>query len=333
MGCAAIVTAVHPDPVTAERVIAEAEQLLHELEARWTRFDPSSELCRLNDRAGQGWVTVSEPTLGLIERMVHGWEHTDGAFDPTITAALEAAGYNRSFELLSPPTDDPAGIDVAGAESASAPGLSASVRVLPVPAPGCGGVVIDPGRRAVLLPSAVRLDAGGIGKGLAADLVVGALMRAGCIGAMASCGGDIRVCGLPPDGTQWRAEIADGAGRRLAARLLADGAVATSSVALRRWQVSERGETAHHVIDPARGVPASTDLVQVSVSTRRGWWAEVLATAALTKGRGPAVPLLAAHGVDAVLVVAAGGRHIVGRAFQLLDLPTDQFAPAGDIAS
>lgn len=299
MGCGAIVTAVD-GPLEA---VATARGLLDELESRWSRFLPDSELNALNDAAGSGWCGVSELTFALVERMVHGWRHTGGAFDPTVTGALEAAGYDRNFaEVRRDGVAIPAG---------------AAAR----PVPGCGGIGLDRHGRRVCLPAGVRLDAGGIGKGLAADLAVARLMRLGCSGAMASVGGDVRVCGRPPQGERWRAEVADAGDARIAERTLLDGAVATSSTALRRWRVTGpdgAAAEAHHVIDPATGRPAVTDVVLVSVSTGRGWWSEVLATAALARGRAAGAALLDAHGADAVLVDADGAGHVVGAAFSLL---------------
>lgn len=304
MGCEAVVTAVG-GPSGA---VDQARALLAELESRWSRFDADSELNALIAAAGTGAVHVSQLTFGLVERMVHGWRHTAGAFDPTVADALVSAGYDRSFELLPPAT---------GTASATVP--------VPVPVPGCGGIELDRARLRIALPPGVRLDPGGIGKGLAADLVVAKLLRLGCTGAMAGIGGDIRVCGTPPEGSTWRAEVADAEGRRIAFRLLGDGAVATSSTALRRWRAPGGHGDLHHVIDPRSGLPAQHDLVLVSVSARRGWWAEVLATAALASGPERGVLLLDEHGAEAVLADIAGRHRVVGRAFELL--PAQAFDP------
>ncbi|MFN0028302.1 MAG: FAD:protein FMN transferase [Acidimicrobiales bacterium] len=298
---------------------------LQDLEQRWSRFLPTSELCWLNDRAGSGWSRVSEPTFTLLEHMVQGWRATSGAFDPTITTALEAAGYDRSLELLT------AAAGLATALPAAAPPVSA--RPAPTPTPGLAGVRLDAARAMVLLPAGVRLDAGGIGKGLAADLVVAGLGQRGCDGAMASVGGDVRVCGQPPTGDAWRVEIAAagtaphrteagfGPTATVASRTVRDGAVATSSVLRRRWQNAD-GQEAHHVIDPRTGSCSAADLLQVSVSANQGWWAEVLSTAALAAGAEQAAIMLSAAGVDAVLIDGQGRHRIIGNAFELIGAPS-----------
>src|SRR5262249_21423701 len=75
---------------------ARGEALTRQLEARWTRFDGSSELMQLNAAGGRP-VRVSEPTFALVARAVDAWARTGGLFDPTGLDALDAAGYDRDF--------------------------------------------------------------------------------------------------------------------------------------------------------------------------------------------------------------------------------------------
>jgi thiamine biosynthesis lipoprotein len=62
--------------------------------------------------------------------------------------------------------------------------------------------------------------------------------------------------------------------------LLRDIGAATSGTGGRRW-----GERLHHLIDPRTGLPANTDLTEVSVLASTGAEAEVLAKTALLLGR------------------------------------------------
>jgi thiamine biosynthesis lipoprotein len=99
--------------------LAAACRRLAELEARWSRFRPDSEISTLNRAAGRP-VAVSSETLTLLTLAVLGWQATAGQFDPTILDALEAAGYDRSFERLS---TEEGGIDAAAPTPGPAPGL------------------------------------------------------------------------------------------------------------------------------------------------------------------------------------------------------------------
>src|SRR5690349_10249920 len=72
---------------------------IDELERRWSRFRPDSELSRATAFAGS-WVTVSPETVLLVDRAIEAWRFTGGTFDPTVLGAVIRAGYDRSFDEL-----------------------------------------------------------------------------------------------------------------------------------------------------------------------------------------------------------------------------------------
>ncbi len=157
----------------------------------------------------------------------------------------------------------------------------------------------------VTLPVGTGFDPGGIGKGLAADLVVDELRAHGALGACVNLGGDVRVAGLGPDPADrgWTVEVRlpeprrAGAGDPALVRIgLADGAVATSTTRLRRWTGPD-GMARHHLIDPRSGRPSDTDLDLATVVAADAWVAEVLAKAVILRG--------AEHPFDVVEATAA----------------------------
>jgi thiamine biosynthesis lipoprotein len=172
-------------------------------------------------------------------------------------------------------------------------------------------VAIDLVTSAVTVPSGIGLDPGGIGKGLAADLVATAAVDLGADGAMVSLGGDLRVAGAPPP-EGWEIELDHHLVAPARINLL-DGAIATSSTLRRRWSTTEG--PAHHVIDPRTGRPSTGPLVACSVLAAEAWWAEVLATSLLVGWGEPGsepelLDLLADAG--ALLTFADGRQHAVG---------------------
>lgn len=284
MGSAGHVTVVGGGPELPER----ARSRLGELESLWSRFQDDSELCRLNASLGE-WAQVSAPTLWLVRAAVRAWEVTGGLFDPTVLAALESAGYTRSFEQL--PTEPPSDTVIASV-------------------PGCAG--IDIGKDGVRLPAGVRLDLGGIGKGFAADLLVEELLGSGAEGASVNLGGDVRMVGRPSHGEVWVSAVEDehNPGTDLAWLALVDGAVATSTRLRRRWR--SQGWEFHHLIDPRTARPADTTVATVTVVAGQAYWAEVLAKAALIAGLADGIALLETHGVSGVLVTEDGVEHRAG---------------------
>jgi thiamine biosynthesis lipoprotein len=79
---------------------ARIRSLFEERDAVFSRFRPDSELNRVN-AAGGG--TLVSPLFGrMVEAALRAREATGGLVDPTLGAALEAAGYDRDFRELAP---------------------------------------------------------------------------------------------------------------------------------------------------------------------------------------------------------------------------------------
>ena len=283
MGTTAHVVVVAPTPAEADAALARARTRLESLESRWSRFLPDSEISRLNRVSGSPAI-VSAETRALLAHAVDGWERTDGRFDPTVHDALVALGYDRDFDEIS-----------------TAPGAAAT----PGAAPGCGGVVVDDFIGTVTVPRGVRLDAGGIGKGFAADLVAEELLASGVDGACVNVGGDLRVVGDSPDGLGWAIDVEHPlTGASIDHVHLNDGAVVTTCRTRRTWGPAD--DRRHHLVDPSTGRSATSGLAGVTVVAGQAWWAEVLAKAAFVAGPVEGAALIARHGASGFLVDDAG---------------------------
>ena len=121
-------------------------------------------------------------------------------------------------------------------------------------------------------PPGVRFDSGGIGKGLAADLLAERLSDFQRF--VINCGGDLRVGGLAPGRFEVLAEhpLTGEHDRRI---WIEGGAVATSGLNVRVWRRDD-GSYAHHLLDPSTGEPAWTGLVGATALAPTGVEAETL---------------------------------------------------------
>jgi thiamine biosynthesis lipoprotein len=287
MGTDVEVLAVGADDAAMDTLGALAVDALEAREARWSRFRPTSELCRINDAAGAP-VVVAPDTFALVALAVDAWRTTGGRYDPTVLAALEAAGYDRDFDAVARDGDDAVGQRPA--------------------VPGCDGVQLDRVVSAVRLPPGVALDLGGIGKGYAADGVSGELLEAGVPGVrgvLVNLGGDLRARGDAPEPHGWVVDVDDPLDTgRTGLLALAEGAIATSTRLRRAW--TRGGQARHHLIDPATGAPATSGLASVTVVAGEAWRAEVLAKAAFVAGPATAAELVAAAGATGLLVTDGG---------------------------
>ncbi len=284
----------------------QARRRIEDYERRWSRFLPGSELSRLN--AGTGRMhPVSDATWILLRHLVAAWERTDGRFDPTVLDALRSAGYRQCFEPGNPQSvvGDLSDGDLSGGEPTDTEGGPARA------APGCATILFDPVARSVLLPRGVRIDPGGLGKGLAADLVVGELLASGAEGAMVNLGGDLRAAGNAGADAGWVVGIdnpflADEESYRVA---LVAGAVATSSRLRRTWHSG--GKRHHHLIDPATGGSSLSGLAGVTVIAAEAWWAEAVAKAAFLAGPIEGCDVVTMAGATGVLTADDGSCQVL----------------------
>ncbi|RMH81967.1 MAG: FAD:protein FMN transferase [Actinomyces sp.] len=284
-----------------EALVARLRQRLDALEGLWSRFRADSEVSTVNAHAGRP-VMVSPDTLRLFEHARAAWEITEGWFDPTMLDELESLGYDRTHERL----------DGVTGQVPALPGRAADVPPDPAASP-MADLEVDLALGAVTIPAGVRFDPGGIGKGLAADLVATEAVAQGAERVLVDLGGDVRVAGPWFTSPRWPVLIADPYDIEvdLAVVSIVGGAVATSSRVRRRWRTSS-GAVVHHLLDPRTRRPAETDLVSVSVHAGAAWFAEVVAKAALIGGSTVAEELVERTATAALCVTDTGEVRVFG---------------------
>ncbi len=171
------------------------ERLFAALEAALSRFRPDSDLERLN-RSEAETVIVSPILATALEDALRAAAATDGLVDPTIGAALVAAGYDRTFSEIEP-------------------------RPLSEPVPAGRWHEIQLVGPLVRRPVGLRLDLNGVVKGHAVDDALALLEGDGFV----SAGGDLATRG------ELVVALPDGDTITLRA-----GALATSGVTSKSWQ-------------------------------------------------------------------------------------------------
>lgn len=243
-----------------------AQQRLQTLEQLWSRFIPTSDISRLNISRGKP-TRVHRDTITLIKYLVSAHKYSNGYFDPTLLPALVDLGYATSM------TDS----SMSTILSPNRPVFTKSLSLTRIDEVDC----------LVQLPMGITLDPGGLGKGLAADLVASELIASGVLGACVNIGGDLRCLGIGPNDGAWDIDIESpfDAAITIAELKVLNGGVATSSTRAKRWH-TPRGEF-HHVLSPRTHTPLpekSDTPVQVSVIGAEAVWAEIFATAILVAG-------------------------------------------------
>jgi thiamine biosynthesis lipoprotein len=267
-----------------ERELIPLRVLLESWHRRLTRFDPTSELSRLNTDPREQ-VPVSPIMACFVAAAIDAAERTHGLVDPTLVREIEVAGYTGDLGA-------PVALDSTATRQAATPNPNSRRHELSV----------DPAARTVSRPPGVMLDSGGIAKGLFADLIAARLSHAASFAI--DCCGDVRIggrAGLP------RPVLVDdpfGRGEPLHEFAVREGGVATSGIGRRSW-IGSDGRPWHHLLDPSTGRPAYTGAVQATALAPTAAEAEALAKAALLSGDDG---WLAEHGG---VLVRDDGSHVV----------------------
>jgi thiamine biosynthesis lipoprotein len=275
--CTVLVTAAD-----GEELAGAARALLLGWHDRFTRFDPDSELSRLN-ADNRATIPVTPMMARLAAAVADAALMTGGLVDGTLLDEVEEAGYRAD---LAAPLDLPTALMLAPprhAAGARSPALHLS---------------IDFGALVLRRPPGLRLDGGGLAKGLFADAIAETL---GGRTFAIDCAGDVRI-----GGQARRVDVESPFDGRIIHRFeLADAGVATSGVGRRSW-LDGHGEPAHHLLDPATGRPAFTGIVQATAIAPTALEAEIRAKAALLSGPGHAADWLPDGGV----IVLDDGDHL-----------------------
>ncbi|HUR21372.1 MAG TPA: FAD:protein FMN transferase [Vicinamibacterales bacterium] len=267
-----VVTISVADAPGSSEAVARAFEWFRHVEARCSRFDPSSELMQLTQRSGTA-IVASDVLFEAVRFAIELAACTAGAFDPTIGHVMEDRGFNREHR---------SGHVVRTAIAAPA---DVSYR----------DVECDADARTITLRRPLILDLGAVAKGLAIDMAARELRPFHNFGVDA--GGDLYLGGTNPAGAPWAVGIRH---PRIDGELIdvihaSDLAVCTSG------DYERRSGTGHHIVDPRTG-QAAASVASVTVVGPTAMLADAVATAAFVLGADEGLALCDALGLDALII-------------------------------
>lgn len=272
MGSEAMISIITNDRAAAQVTIARIHRAVVTFENQFSRFLQDSELSQLNH--AQGVFHASKPMIDLLVAACAWHVKTGGIFDPTVIDALETLGYDTSIDFSPGP-----------AHKDTAPDIAEFTRRFTTRAP-FASLIIDADARIVHMPTGLRIDLGGIGKGYIVDACADMIAQTHS-DFWLSAGGDVCVSGTNCD-EPWRVGVQDpfSPADDIGCITIEPGtrqALATSGIIKRKGKA---GEVAwHHIIDPRTGMPARNDIVAVTVLAPTATAADILAKTILILGK------------------------------------------------
>ncbi|MCP4411875.1 MAG: FAD:protein FMN transferase [Gammaproteobacteria bacterium] len=257
-----------------EAVIAE----MHRINNTMSPFIPDSLLSTINTSAADAPLNISDELFELIERSIKISDMTKGAFDITFSSV----GYLYDYRLKQKPSS-----------------LQLE-KVLPLI--NYQSIILDKNNNSIFFSqSGVKIDLGGIAKGLAVDNCINILKDYGVKDASVTAGGDTFVLG-DNNGKMWQIGIRHprAESKLISILPLADTAVSTSGDYERFF--IEDGKRYHHILNPKTGKSVSS-VQSVTIIADNSTLADALSTSVFVLGVKQGLQLVESlNNVSAIIV-------------------------------
>lgn len=270
-----------PATVEAEPIRAALAESVDLVDRQMSTWKPDSDLMRLN-RSAVG-TSVAVPAA-LMEVLVKGLEVgrlSDGAFDIGIGDVTAAWGF--------------------GSQEADAQAIRSTLGKVRPPAHEV--LELDPETLQACKLAPLTLDLSGIAKGYAVDRMMAVLEGFEIADALVGLDGELRGCGVRPDGQPWTLAIErpDYVTRAPLSMIeLADAAIATSGD-YRHW-VEAGGKRFSHTMDRVHGGPLEESPASVTILAKTCMEADAWATAFMVAGQEASMEWTKSMGLNAIFV-------------------------------
>lgn len=239
-----------------EALLERVSTTIETLDGLLSVTDERSEIFCLN---ADGSTSLSAHTKTILEEALRLSERTGGAFDPTVYPMVRAWGFTEKAYQV-PDAATLAGL-VVGAAHLHISDSEAS------------------------LDAGAGVDLGAIAKGYASECCAQLLREQGVQAAILVLGGNVQTIGTKPDGSEWLVGISNpDAPSEAIAKLRFTGAMALVTSGDYQRYFEADGVRYHHIIDPASGYPAETDLRSVTILSDNATEADALSTALFVMG-------------------------------------------------
>ena len=270
--------------------LQKSANIVNSLEQSMSRTIDTSDVAQLN---ATGSADLRYDTAVLLEEAIALSEATGGSFDVTIAPLV--ALWNISGDTPRVPAQEEidALLPLVGSEHIHLNG---------------GNATLDEG---------CAIDLGGIAKGFASDRIAQLYHESDLSGGFVSLGGNVYVHGENTDGEKWNVAIQhpEVSGGYACMLSLTDAFVVTSG-GYQRFFTAEDGTVYQHILDPATGAPAASDLLSVSIilpyaaDKLHGAMADAYSTALYVMGETAACDFWAGQQNFDMVLVTRDGRVI-----------------------
>ena len=243
---------------TNKDIHKELDSLFSVINKSLSTYKEDSEISKINRNEE---TIVDKHFITVFNESKHIFKETEGAFDPTIGAVVNAWNFGPKGKVI--------GLDELKVDS-----LMASVGLDKVNLVGDKIIKENP---------STFIDFNAIAKGYGVDVVANFLESQNINNYIVEIGGEIRCKGMNMETKHpWRVGIEkpnfDGTQSLIRAINMQDEAMATSGT-YRKFSIDENGNRYSHIIDTKTGYPSKTNLLSISVIAETCMVADAYTTA------------------------------------------------------
>ncbi|MES2026454.1 MAG: FAD:protein FMN transferase [Pseudomonadota bacterium] len=241
--------------------------------AQMSTWDATSNLSQLNNAPAGSWHKLPDEFFTVLEYALRVARDSNGAYDPTAGALVNAWGFGPSkryneADFITPTQTE---LDTARAQC------------------GWQRIQLDTTTQRVQQPGNVYIDLSAIAKGYGVDQVACELRQCGIDSFLVEVGGELRGEGVKPDGQPWWVALEHPLPDALASAASNTINGMETIAALYDWSAATSGDYRRyfendatrfsHTIDPRSGEPIRHGLASVTVLHRDCMAADAWSTA------------------------------------------------------
>lgn len=257
-------------PVATATIEAEFDATLAQIDAELSTYRNDSYISKFNNSSSTDWQAASADFIQLIETAKEINHKTDGCYDPTIGPLFNLWGFQK--DIFNLPTPE----QIAQVKSEI----------------GIDKVEVDKAQLQIrkTLPQ-LQLNFSSMGEGYTIDKLAKVLEQHHIQHYLVEFGGDMKIRGHKPDGSQWRIAIQrpenDDTNSRTPYAVVTindQSGVTLDTSGTYRHHFDADGKQYSHILDPRTGYPVSHQLVSASVFGSNPSVGDAWATAMLCLG-------------------------------------------------
>jgi len=267
----------------AEKATDEAIKRVSEIEKKMSVNIETSEVSKLNAKAGVSGEKLNADTYSVIEKSIFYSKLSGGALDATIEPIVKLWGIGTDKERVPLKTE-----------------INEKLKDV-----NYKDIILDKKNSTVKLRRTNQaIDLGAIAKGYTADEVKKVLLNNKISSAIINLGGNVYALGNKTDGTSWNIGIQNPLSTRgeyLGTINVTDKSIVTSGN-YERFFIKD-GIRYHHIFDPKNGYPANKGLISTTIVSDKSIDGDALSTSTYILGLDKGLKLVESiKGVEAIFI-------------------------------